>query len=93
MASFKSCPVGKRPSVSTVKATTTGKSYPAGIDGPSLLDLTESVRDGILTWDAPDGSWRVMTFSWEHVKGKRVLVDGARTFVFCVRAEGSGAAD
>lgn len=31
-----------------------------GMDGTSLVDLTDMVKNGILTWDVPSGFWRVM---------------------------------
>ena len=52
------------------------------IDPVSLVDLTASVRDGVLTWSAPAGLWRVMKFTWRFngTRGgqqKYVSVDGA----------------
>lgn len=52
------------------------------IDPASLVDLTASVRDGVLTWSAPAGSWRVMKFTWRFngTRGgqqKYISVDGA----------------
>jgi hypothetical protein len=58
-------------------AVVAGKSSASGIDGRSLVDLTSSVRGGKLTWDAPEGSWKIMTFAWELAGGRRILVDGA----------------
>jgi len=50
-----------------------------GIDGESLIDLTEEVRDGKLVWDAPRGNWSVMKFFWTYAEKRRgnYLVDGA----------------
>lgn len=53
------------------------------IDGSSLLDLKESIRNGKLVWNVPTGKWRVMKFT--HVQapglgqhgGKQISVDGA----------------
>lgn len=52
------------------------------IDPASLVDLTSSVRDGVLTWSAPAGPWRVMKFTWRFngTRGgqqKYISVDGA----------------
>jgi hypothetical protein len=60
-------------------AVLAGKKLPGGIDGPSLLDLTDRVGEGKLRWDAPDGNWQVMTFAWQYDRGRngRILVDGA----------------
>ena len=30
-----------------------------GIDGRTLIDITDQVHDGVLTWDVPAGYWRV----------------------------------
>ncbi|HEY3322169.1 MAG TPA: glycosyl hydrolase [Planctomycetota bacterium] len=52
------------------------------VDGSSLVNLTASVKNGMLEWDAPAGEWRVMKFAWKF-KGKRggqqqmISVDGA----------------
>ena len=37
------------------------------------------MHDGQLAWDAPQGAWQVMTFSWRYDRGRngRLLVDGA----------------
>lgn len=59
-------------------AALAGRVTPDGIDGASLLDLSGSIRDGRLSWEAPAGEWRVMTFAWAaHKSGHRYLVDGA----------------
>jgi len=47
-----------------------------GIDPESLVDLNGFITDGKLDWDAPDGKWKVMRFTWATSSGKRV-VDGA----------------
>jgi hypothetical protein len=54
-----------------------GRTTDRGIDPRSLVDLSPSLRDGTLTWAAPPGRWKVMTFTWEPAGGKRILVDGA----------------
>ena len=50
-----------------------------GVDGKSLIDLTDQVRGGKLVWEAPPGNWKVMVFSWEYAAKRRgnFLVDGA----------------
>jgi hypothetical protein len=60
-------------------AVIAGRDADGGIDGESLLDLTDHITDGRLSWDAPSGKWRVMTFTWEYSygpPGHRILVDG-----------------
>jgi len=59
-------------------AAIAGRDAGDGIDGASLVDLSASIRDGALRWDAPAGRWKVMTFAWKsHKSGGRYLVDGA----------------
>ncbi len=59
-------------------AALAGRVTTDGVDGASLLDLSGQIRDGKLTWNAPEGSWQIMQFTWEtrQVRG-RYLVDGA----------------
>ncbi|MDI9603112.1 MAG: glycosyl hydrolase [Acidobacteriota bacterium] len=49
------------------------------IDGSSLIDLTPRIEQGTLEWQAPDGPWRVMVFTWRLSEGRagNLLVDGA----------------
>jgi hypothetical protein len=59
-----------------------GRDTGNGIDGSSLVDLTSRVRGGTLSWRAPAGKWKVMTFRWKFTgaKGmqkKWIAVDGA----------------
>jgi len=59
-------------------AVLAGRLTDAGVDGSSLLDLTPTVRDGALAWEAPQGRWQVMAFTWKPEPfGGRYLVDGA----------------
>jgi len=58
-------------------AAVAGKEIEGGIDGSTLVDLAGSIRGGTLTWDVPPGRWQLMKFTWEHVGGRRILVDGA----------------
>jgi hypothetical protein len=60
-------------------AVIAGRVTPDGIDGSSLVDLTDSVRDAALDWDAPDGDWSLMTFTWKlgPQRAGKYLVDGA----------------
>jgi hypothetical protein len=48
-----------------------------GIAPESLLDLSAFIRNGTLNWDAPEGKWKVIHFSWKHNAGSRIVVDGA----------------
>ena len=52
------------------------------LDGASLVNLTSSIKDGTLSWQAPAGNWRIMKFTWRFngTKGGQqrfVAVDGA----------------
>ncbi|NIA13291.1 MAG: hypothetical protein GWP08_04365 [Nitrospiraceae bacterium] len=48
------------------------------VEGGSLVDLTPQVADTTLAWNAPEGGWRVMVFTWDFQQaGHRYLVDGA----------------
>lgn len=60
-------------------AVLAGRSVGDGVDGQTLVELTERVRDGSVTWQVPEGTWRVMTFTWRYAEGRRgrLLVDGA----------------
>jgi len=60
-------------------AVLAGREAADGIDGESLVELTDRVHDGKLDWDAPAGRWKVMTFTWRYSEGRRgrLLVDGA----------------
>ena len=60
-------------------AVLAGRRSNAGIEGESLIDLTDRVHDGQLDWDTPAGAWQVMTFSWQFDRGRngRLLIDGA----------------
>ena len=60
-------------------ATLAGRMSGEGIDGSSLVDLGGSIRDGVLTWDVPEGTWTIMDFTWRYSKGRQghLLVDGA----------------
>ncbi len=55
-----------------------GRTTAAGLDGASLVDLRDQVREGTLTWEVPDGDWQILNFSWaSRISGSRYLVDGA----------------
>lgn len=63
-------------------AALAGRVAPDGkIDGESLVDLAKNVQNGKLTWNAPAGKWRVMTFT--HIQAPalgqngQMSVDGA----------------
>lgn len=64
-------------------AVLAGKELAGGsVDGSSLVDLGNSIRDGKLDWSVPAGTWKVMTFTWTF-RGPRgsqqnmISVDGA----------------
>ncbi|UCD75249.1 MAG: hypothetical protein JSV91_15880 [Phycisphaerales bacterium] len=59
-------------------AALAGRLTDDGIEGASLVDLADHIRDSRLVWDVPPGQWQVMHFTWEvrEVYG-RYLVDGA----------------
>jgi hypothetical protein len=48
------------------------------LQGSSLVDLSASIRNGQLDWQAPGGNWKVIRFTWAPRKsGSRYLIDGA----------------
>jgi hypothetical protein len=55
-----------------------GRITPDGLEGGSLIDLGNFIRDGALSWEVPAGQWKIMKFTWKNrVSGNRYLVDGA----------------
>lgn len=61
-------------------AVIAGRVSEQGIEGDSLIDLTDQVQDGVLRWDAPAGQWSVMVFTWKLAEKHWMgcyLVDGA----------------
>jgi hypothetical protein len=55
-----------------------GRESGGALEGASLVDLSGSIRNGELHWQAPPGNWQVLRFTWEPEKvGSRYLVDGA----------------
>ena len=64
-------------------AVVAGREAEGGaIDGRSLINLTAHVQGGKLSWETPDGQWRIMKFTWKFKgnKGgqqKYISVDGA----------------
>ena len=63
-------------------AALAGRVTAEGIDGGTLTDLAGSIRDGVLRWDAPKGTWKVMKFVWQpdsrgSYQSRNYLVDGA----------------
>lgn len=60
-------------------AVLAGQSLGEAVDGDTLIDLTDRVDRSKLNWDAPEGDYRVMVFTWEYSEGRhgRRLVDGA----------------
>ncbi|HOX38109.1 MAG TPA: glycosyl hydrolase [Candidatus Brocadiia bacterium] len=60
-------------------AVLAGKKSGNGIDGASLIDLTDAAKNGNFAWDAPEGKWEVLAFTWglSEKRGINYLVDGA----------------
>jgi len=60
-------------------AVLAGKVAEHGIEGSSLVDLTEAARDEAFAWNAPEGRWEVLVFTWDlaEKRGANYLVDGA----------------
>ncbi len=63
-------------------AALAGRITAEGIDGGTVIDLADSIRDGVLQWDAPEGTWKVMKFVWQpdsrgSYQSRNYLVDGA----------------
>ena len=59
-------------------AVLAGRVVAGGVDGESLIDLSEGVDQDRLAWEAPQGAWKMMIFSWKsRISGSRYLVDGA----------------
>ena len=64
-------------------AVIAGKKMEDGtVDSASLVNLTKSVKDGTLGWDAPNGDWQIMKFTWKFngpsgTQQKMISVDGA----------------
>jgi hypothetical protein len=54
-------------------AAIAGREVEGGIDGNTLIDLSDAVRDGTLSWDAPAGDWKVMKFTWKLSGGQPVV--------------------
>ncbi len=55
-----------------------GRVSGEGIEGASLIDLTNQLKNNQLTWNKPSGRWKVMIFTWGYAKWRnnRYLVDG-----------------
>jgi hypothetical protein len=52
------------------------------IDASTLVNLASSVKDGTLSWEVPQGQWKVMVFTWRFDgvgsgQAKYISVDGA----------------
>ena len=59
-------------------AAVAGKETCEGIDGATLIDLAPFIAKGTLAWDVPEGTWKIMLFTWApRLSGSRYLVDGA----------------
>ena len=46
--------------------TVAGKMVGDQIDADTLVDLTPYITNGDLNWTVPDGSWKIMKFSWKY---------------------------
>ncbi len=57
--------------------TVAGKLKRDLVEAESLVDLTPFITDGNLKWDVPDGTWRIMKFTWNFNTswGKTHLLD------------------
>jgi hypothetical protein len=52
------------------------------VDAATLVNLTASVKNGTLAWEAPAGDWQIMKFTWAFAgasgaQRKYISVDGA----------------
>lgn len=52
------------------------------VECPTLIDLHNRIHDGKLQWDAPEGTWCVMKFTWRYAgavghQKRWISVDGA----------------
>jgi hypothetical protein len=62
-------------------AAIAGRATSDGIDPDSLVDLESHISDGVLKWQAPEGEWQVMRFTWTPApptqQARHHSVDGA----------------
>ena len=64
-------------------AAVAGKLNGDLIDGDSLVDLAGEINNGTLTWQVPEGKWRIMKFTHKQAPGlgqgggRQLSVDGA----------------
>lgn len=62
-------------------AALAGKIVGDEINGDTVIDLSNHIKDGNLTWDVPGGKWQVMKFTWQVAPAARQsgqhIVDGA----------------
>ena len=62
-------------------AAIAGKLIGDAVDPNSLIDLRPFIKDGALNWDAPEGKWQVMKFTWTQAppaqQKAQLIVDGA----------------
>jgi len=58
-----------------------GKLIGDAVDPNSLVDLKPFIKDGTLNWDAPEGKWQIMKFTWTQaphaIQRPQLIVDGA----------------
>ncbi len=62
-------------------AAIAGKLIGEAVDPNSLIDLKPFIKDGALNWDAPEGRWQIMKFTWTQAppaqQRPQLIVDGA----------------
>ena len=63
------------PDVNKLVAVIAGRVDGNRIVEPSLLDLTDKVKNGILTWQVPAGTWRLMVFWLKYTGQEGSYVD------------------
>ena len=51
--------------------TIAGKVVDGKVDGKSLTELSACISDGRLRWTVPEGTWKVMKFTWAFQEGAR----------------------
>jgi hypothetical protein len=53
--------------------TIAGKILNDKIDASSLLDLSSSISDGTLSWNVPQGRWKIMKFTWTYQDSTKMV--------------------
>ncbi len=65
-------------------AVVAGKVKDNTIESSSLIELTSGVRDNILTWEVPEGTWRLMVFWLKHTGQMGMYVKDTSIRHWCV---------